>query len=107
MTEVGERIASKNDSEWVGLAIILTVGGWKWRRDAMGGWYLCNVGKGITYHILFDNLCFKIASKNRVLVLLVVCGIERHAEHVNQSTRLTSKPSRKTEANSILQRRTQ
>ena len=89
---------------WVGrVGLILIVGKWKWRRHAMGGWYLMM----ITYHILFDDLCFKIASKNRVLVLLVVCGIERHAQHVNQSTSLTSKPSSKIEANSTSQRRTQ
>lgn len=37
---------------------------------------------------LCDNLCYKIASENRVLVLLVVFGVEEHALGINKSTTL-------------------
>ena len=67
--------------------------------------------KKITYHILCDNLCWKIASENRILVLLVVCGVARHASNLNQTTSLTilyiSELFCKTKANSLSQRRTQ
>ena len=34
----------------------------------------------------FDNLCCKIASKNSVLVALVLYGVESHVLSPNQST---------------------
>ena len=55
---------------------------------------------------LSDNLCCKIASENETLVLLVVCGIERHALNLNHFSSLISKYFCKTDANSVPQRRT-
>ena len=51
----------------------------------MGGRYLQHAELRNTYHILSDNLCCKIASEDRILVLLVVCTVERHALNLNQS----------------------
>lgn len=55
---------------------------------------------------LCDNLRCKIASENRVLVLLVVFGVEGQAEGINKSTTLVPKQFYKSEANSVLQMRT-
>ena len=47
------------------------------------------------------------AKLKKGLVLLLMFGVERHAQRLNQSTSLISKPFCKTEANSVSQRRTQ
>lgn len=55
--------------------------------------------KDVTYfmlkkkHILYlcDNLFCKIASDDRILALLNVCVVERHAISLNQSTSLFKK----------------
>ena len=39
----------------------------------------------------YDNLCCKIASENGVLLILVVCVVERYTLSLNQSSSLTSK----------------
>lgn len=46
------------------------------------------------------------AKLKKGLVLLLMFGVERHAQRLNQSTSLISKPFCKTEANSVSQRRT-
>ena len=57
------------------------------------------------YHpkYLFDNLCYNETSGNRIQVLLVVRGLERYAETLNQSTSLVFC---KTEASYLSQKRT-
>lgn len=58
---------------------------WVKERDAMGEYYSRYAELRITYHVLSDNLCCMIASQDRILVLLVMCGLERHALRLNQS----------------------
>lgn len=45
--------------------------------------YLPYAEKRIAYHSLYDNLCCKIASDDRIPVFLVVCGVERHMLSLN------------------------
>ena len=45
-----------------------------------------------------DNMYYKIASKSRILALLVMCGVERFTLSLNQSTSLTFNVSLKIEA---------
>ena len=61
------------------------------------------VSKSITQNILFDNLCYNETSGNRIQVLLVVRGLERYAETLNQSTSLVFC---KTAASYLSQKRT-
>ena len=58
------------------------------------------------FDILCDNLYCKIALEKRILVFVVVCGVQRHALFLNQSTSLISKLFSETKANSVSQRRT-
>ena len=62
----------------------------------------------LLYQIIYfvDNLGFKIASENMILVLLAVYSVERHALSLDQSTSLILKYFSKTEANSVSQRKT-
>ena len=55
MAQVGVSIVSENcsdNSEWVGLTILLKKRDWKWGWDAVGACYLRKAEKGITYHIV-------------------------------------------------------
>lgn len=60
------------------------VDGMLWDDDIYG-----ILKKDYLYHILCDNLRCKIASANRILVLLVGCGIEKHRLSLNQFTTIS------------------
>ena len=57
----------------------------EWGWGAIGGYYLRYAGKSIIYHILCGKMSFKIAVENRILVLVVLCGVERNTLSPNQS----------------------
>ena len=59
-----------DDCEWVRLAGMAGKGG-ESEYDAPYLTYLC------------ANFCCNVASKNRILILLVVCGVEKHALNLN------------------------
>ena len=75
--------------------VVVTV----WKKE------FCTLKKALLPY-LCDNLCCKIFSKNRILVLLVVCGEEKHVLSLNQFTSFISKQFCKTEVNYVSQRTT-
>ena len=88
MAEVGEVLLVRMVvmDVWVGkVECMIEEAEQEWGWDAMGGCYLQHAELRNTYHILRDDLCCKIASEDRILVLLVACTVERHALSLNQS----------------------
>ena len=71
----------------------------------MKGCYLRYAEKRITCHVLCDNFCCKIASENGILILLVVCRVERQVLSLNQTTSHISRLFCKTDANYVSQRK--
>ena len=75
--------------------VVVTV----WKKE-------CCVLKKALLPYLCDNLCCKIFPKNRILVLLVVRGEEKHVLSLNQFASFISKELCKTEVNYVSLRTT-
>ena len=94
MPEVGRRKVDENSSDTCVNGYVLLYGWERGLRVTMKCYgrmllTLCWKKKHILY--LCDNLFCKIASDDRILALLNVCVVEKHAINLNQSTSLFKK----------------
>ena len=75
--------------------VVVTV----WKKE-------CCMMKKALLPYMCDNLRCKIFSKNKILVLLVVCGEEKHVLGLNQFATFISKQFCKAQVNHVSQRTT-